>query len=306
MPYVFRMAGWRGGLFALLTFSVITWWTAILLGRELNGDPRPSHIFASKNHVSSICRLRKPINSFPAIARESFGQKGNILLSSVMYFELFSCLAVFLVSSLGDHLHSLFPKVSTTTHMMLASFLLMVATVFFKTPRLISHLSFVGTVTTVCVVLTVFATAIWEGDLTPDREHQRVTNANVSYSPYHEIWITSGLPIGFGLVAFCFSAHAVIPTIYISMEQPQQFEKMITVSFALVVTCCIAVAASGYYMFGSEVSDQITISLHDKIDAPGAMKALTWLMISTVFSKLSLYIFPLALGVEEIIACRTH
>lgn len=118
------------------------------------------------------------------------------------------------------------------------------------------------------------------------------------------MWITSGLPIGFGLVAFCFSGHAIIPSIYNSMEAPQQFERMISLSFALTLICCIAVASSGYYMFGSAVSDQITISLFDAPieDAASAMTVLTWLMIGTVFSKFSLYIFPLALGVEEIIA----
>mmetsp|Transcript_12680 Transcript_12680/g.27392 ORF Transcript_12680/g.27392 Transcript_12680/m.27392 type:complete len:186 (+) Transcript_12680:927-1484(+) len=88
------------------------------------------------------------------------------------------------------------------------------------------------------------------------------------------------------------------------MESPQRFEQMISYSFVLVLTCCATVAASGYYMFGSTVSDQITISLHDapQIDAGEAMKLLTWLMIVTVFSKFSLYMFPLALGIEEIVA----
>lgn len=314
MPFVFSVAGWLGGLFALLTFGLVTWWTSILLGRELNGDPRPSHVFENtsyksphnlrKKHLSG--RLRKPIKSFPAIAREAFGQKGAIFLSSVMYFELFSCLAVFLVS-MGDHLQSLFPSVSMTNHMILVSILLMVATVVFKTPRLISYLSVVGTFTTVAVVLSVFTTALWEGNLAPEIAQQNLHKphpTHVSPPPYHATWITAGLPIGYGLVAFCFSGHAVIPSIYNSMARPQYYEKMISVSFALVLVCCVTVAASGYYMFGSTVSDQITISLHDapQIDAAAAMKGLTWLMILSVFSKFSLFMFPLALGVEEIIA----
>mmetsp|Transcript_12686 Transcript_12686/g.27440 ORF Transcript_12686/g.27440 Transcript_12686/m.27440 type:complete len:451 (-) Transcript_12686:928-2280(-) len=172
LPFVLKIAGWAGGLFALLSFGGVAWWTSILLGRELNGDPRPRHVFETlpgksphrlrKKNLGG--RLRKPIKSFPAIAREAFGQKGAILLSSVMYFELFSCLAVFLVS-MGDHLQTLFPSVSMTNHMILVSALLMVATVLFNTPRLISYLSVVGTFTTVTVVLSVFTTALWEGDL---------------------------------------------------------------------------------------------------------------------------------------------
>lgn len=63
--------------------------TSILLGRELNGDHRSCELFDdSKN---SAVRLRKPIKSFPDIARESFGQGGTIILSFVLYFgELFT------------------------------------------------------------------------------------------------------------------------------------------------------------------------------------------------------------------------
>lgn len=317
LPFVLKIAGWAGGLFALLSFGGVAWWTSILLGRELNGDPRPRHMFETlpgksphrlrKKNLGG--RLRKPIKSFPAIAREAFGQKGAILLSSVMYFELFSCLAVFLVS-MGDHLQTLFPSVSMTNHMILVSALLMVATVLFNTPRLISYLSVVGTFTTVAVVLSVFTAALWEGDLAQEIAEmaelkQPQPHLNHDFlPPYHATWITAGLPIGYGLVAFCFSGHAVIPSIYNSMESPQRFEQMISYSFVLVLACCTTVAASGYYIFGSTVSDQITISLHDapQIDAAGAMKLLTWLMIVTVFSKFSLYMFPLALGMEEIVA----
>ena len=56
-------------------------------------------------------------------------------------------------------------------------------------------------------------------------------------------------------------------------------------------------------MFGTFVEDQITISLATAGTAPQlAMNMLTWLMILTAFSKFTLTMFPLALGIEEIIA----
>lgn len=45
LPYALKCAGWIGGLGSLLIFGFITWRTSILIGRELNGDPRPSHAF---------------------------------------------------------------------------------------------------------------------------------------------------------------------------------------------------------------------------------------------------------------------
>lgn len=113
--------------------------TSILLGRELNGDPRPTDVF-DDNAKSPAVRMRKPIRSFPDIAREAFGQGGTIVLSFVLYFELFSCLCIFFVT-LGDHLHTLFPMISITKHMIYASFGLAVPTALLRTPRLLSYLS---------------------------------------------------------------------------------------------------------------------------------------------------------------------
>jgi len=107
-----------------------------------------------------------------------------------------------------------------------------------------------------------------------------------------------------GLVAFCFSGHAVIPSIYTSMKRPQQFEEMATYTFLLVVLCSLLVAISGYYTFGSTVEDQVTISLADEPSGNGAraIMMLTCLMVLTAFSKFTLTMFPLALGMEELAA----
>lgn len=56
---------------------------------------------------------------------------------------------------------------------------------------------------------------------------------------------------------------------------------MITFTFFIVLAACLGVGVSGYYMFGSTVLDQITLSLERSSHAGAAMKALTWLMILT-------------------------
>ena len=113
----------------------------------MNGDPRPNWMFddnpfksPSKTGSSPTARLLGPLKSFPDIARVAFGTNGNIVLSSVLYFELFSCLCIFLVT-LGDHLHTLFPNVSVTIHMSYVAVILLIPTALLRTPRLLSYLS---------------------------------------------------------------------------------------------------------------------------------------------------------------------
>ena len=119
LPYAFSKAGYLGGTFAIVSFAVVCWKTSILIGRELNGDPRPLAIFAAGISPGSdpVVRMRKQIRSFPDIAREAFGDAGAIILGVVLYFELFSCLSIFIVS-IGDHMNELFPTVPVTTHML--------------------------------------------------------------------------------------------------------------------------------------------------------------------------------------------
>ncbi len=116
LPFTFAISGYLGGTFAIISFALVCWKTSILIGRELNGDPRPLSYFAESQGSKPIERMRKPIRSFPDIAREAFGNTGAVALGIVLYFELFSCLAIFIVS-IGDHMHELFPSVAVTTHM---------------------------------------------------------------------------------------------------------------------------------------------------------------------------------------------
>mmetsp|Transcript_34955 Transcript_34955/g.42177 ORF Transcript_34955/g.42177 Transcript_34955/m.42177 type:complete len:648 (+) Transcript_34955:77-2020(+) len=305
MPKVFSCAGWYGGFIVLFLFSLITWWTSILIGRELNGDPRPSSFFDDSPYKSPLqpgstagARMLRPISSFPDIARSSFGGFGAIILSSVLYFELFSCLAIFFVS-LGDHMHVLVPRLSTVQHQIIMAFVLIIPTAFLRTPKLLSYLSMVGTFATISVVSAVFLAYLVVGDISNEAALRKFGKEE---PPYRKEWDASGLPLALGLMAYTFSGHAIVPSIYSSMSKPQEFERMITCTFLIVTFCCFLVAFSGYCMFGDIVDDQITISL-ETAHIPHAHFALTilmWLMVLTAFSKFTLSMFPLSLGIEEI------
>ena len=316
LPFAMKSAGWGGGLFCLVALGLVTWRTSVLIGREMNGDPRPAAFFDDSPFKSPLppgssaeARMRPPVKSFPDIARSAFGESGCIFLSIVLYFELFSCLCIFFIS-IGDHLHTLFPMISTTTHMVITAICTVLPTVVLRTPRLLSYLSMIGTFSTVAVVFAVVFAAVFEGDISASVAQgsrkrlleEATTDSAGGHQSMHTFWRTSGLPMSMGLIAYCFSGHAIVPSIYSSMQRPQDFERMIDVTFLIVGAACLAVGFSGYYMFGDAVLDQVTLSLEENSSAVVAMKILTWLIILTSFSKYILTMYPLSLGMEEIIA----
>jgi vesicular inhibitory amino acid transporter len=140
--------------------------------------------------------------------------------------------------------------------------------------------------------------ALSEGNIT-ERVAAKTEGAE---PPYHVLWNAPGLPMSFGLIAYCFSGHAIVPSIYSSMRKPQDFERVVDVTFLIVTVACFAVGVSGYWMFGNLVRDQVTLSLEHNSSAKLAVTVLTYLMILTAYSKITLTMFPLALGIEEIFA----
>ena len=286
LPFALRSAGWIGGFLCLGAFGLITWRTSILIGRALNGDPRPASHFDDdspscdpplKPGTCPEARMQERHTSLPEIAMTAFGDSGFYFLSAILYFELFACVAIFLVA-IGDHLYELFPSVQPSIHTTMAAGVSLIPALLLRTPALLSYLSAFGTLSTVAVVVSVVAVACSEGDIT-----ERVTNRFHldTDQPYHIYWNTAGLPLAFGLVAYCFSGHAIIPSIHTSMQRPQDFEKMVTVSYIIVMITCAAVAYGGYYMFGSTTLELITLSLKRSSKRERAMRALTWLMIFT-------------------------
>jgi hypothetical protein len=201
LPYACKTAGALGGGLAIVSLAFVTWRTSIMIGRELNGDPRPLSYFDDSPWKSPLqpgstpeARMRIPLSGFPDIARAAFGDVGSVLLACVLYFELFSCIGIFMVS-IGDHMHTLFPSNPATTYMVGTAIFSAVPIILLRTARLLSYLSMVGTVATVCVVVAVVLCYVFEGDIT---ERIAETMPNVE-PPYHELWNTNGIPLAFGL-----------------------------------------------------------------------------------------------------------
>ena len=94
----------------------------------------------------------------------------------------------------------------------------------------------------------------------------------------------------------------VCSNVLVDLSRRDSYAHFHDCSFYPILSLSLTQAASGYYMFGTAVADQVTLSLEAAFHAGGAMDILIWLMILTAFSKTTLTIFPLALGMEEIFA----
>jgi vesicular inhibitory amino acid transporter len=203
MPYAISQGGWLSFMM-LFIFAMICWYTALLLERCMNQQPL--------------------IKSYVDIGEVAFGYKGRALIASFIYLELF-LISIELLILVGDNLEKLFPNMSLTiigfkigskTCFVLITALVVLPTTWLRSLGALAYISVGGIFASIILIGCV----LWVGEVDGVGFHERGKLVNLG-----------GLSTAMSLFAFCYCAHALLPTICNSMKDRKQFSK---VSFVLI------------------------------------------------------------------------
>ncbi|KAI3748590.1 hypothetical protein L6452_11766 [Arctium lappa] len=277
-PYAVKEGGWVG-LSLLFIFGVLSFYTGILLRHCLDSQPG--------------------LETYPDIGQAAFGTMGRLIISIVLYVELYACCVEYIILE-SDNLSSLFPNAHLNlgglvlnSHYLFAIMitLAVLPTVWLRNMSVLSYISAGGVIASVLVAVCLF----WVG-LVDDIGFQIETTKTLNLSSF---------PVAIGLYGYCYSGHAVFPNIYTSMAKRSQFPMVLLASFGSCAVLYAVVAVMGYLMFGESTESQFTLNLPTNLVATNVA---VWTTIEASLECISLTrityaltISPVAMSLEELI-----
>ena len=235
------------------------------------------------------------VDSYAAIGELAYGKKGKYAVAFAMYLGL-SAICVILIQLTGMCLYQLTGSMTKTNWTLIAALCILPLSLL-PSLKEIGVLSFIGVVAvlTVCVAVLVVAIAM-------DPSERGSVEATPIDFP--------GFAIGFLEFMNGFTVAPVIPSIILSMQNPDQYPRVAAIGFALIALVFAVIGFGGYMAFGSDVLGYglITVGMVKKKDALGSSAYATVCQVSIIIVCLAHFVVmfnPIAQLSDSIVSKTT-
>ena len=202
-------------------------------------------LYEKSKRTGKVKRVR--IN-YPEVGEAVWPGWGNRIVSLVQFIEMFGGVITYLVllgTIFSDILHKYAPFDIYTWSAISACIAL--PTFFIRRVSVIAWISMISVFALMSSIFTIIIYSITE-----------YKDMSINNIPAFDI---STFPVGFGVIVFSYTAHAVFPGVEGSMKHPDQYPMMMNVAFLLAAVVKVAFGLLPVLRFGTDTEQAITVNL---------------------------------------------
>ncbi|XP_072025937.1 uncharacterized protein [Amphiura filiformis] len=278
LPRAVVDSGWIG-LVLIVVCAFISAYTGVVLGRcwVIIKDRFPEKY--ATDHV------RYP---YPAIGYEAAGIYTRYIITFCVNFTLFGVSTVFLLLA-ADNMQSLLNEANV--NMSFCYWLPILAAIlcpftWFGTPKDFWPIAAGAFIATAIACVLLFIQIFIDYDPSTKVEHKSTDFTNFF--------------LAFGTILFAFGGHAVFPTIQHDMKRPENFPRTVFLSYSVILTEYLPIAAAGYFIFGNQFFTQDTDNILSLLSDNGLTVAVTVLITCHLVCGFIIVINPFCQELEEL------
>ncbi|SCV70229.1 BQ2448_1623 [Microbotryum intermedium] len=272
-PLAFADAGWAIGTTLLLFCALITNYTGKMLARIMRQD-------------SSLA-------TYADVLIKAYGTRAKNIVYALFILEL-GALSIALCTLFADSMESLYPALSSQAYKVMFFFIILPTT--FLPLRFLSLTSLLGIISSFTLLLVL----VTDGALKAYRPGSLRDPMPTAASPR---WMR--LPLSFGLLMSGFAGHAVIPSLYRDMKNPNQFNSMINIAYVIAFSISMLFGTLGYIMYGNNVSSEVTRDLLATKGNPAVLnKIAVWMVALNPVVKYAVANAPLVQTFEVMLGIQ--
>lgn len=235
VPYAVRMGGWAA-VAANAIVALLCCYTGKLLIECL---------YEKSKRTGQVKRVRV---NYPEVGEAVWPGWGNRIVSLVQFCEMFGGVISYLVllgTIFTDILHKYAPYDMYTWTAISACVAL--PALFIRRVSVIAWISMVSVFALMSSIITIIIYSI--------TQYKDMSIANI---PPFDI---NTFPVGFGVIVFSYTAHAVFPGVEGSMKRPDQYPMMMNIAFLLAAIVKVAFGLLPVLRFGADTDQAITVNL---------------------------------------------
>lgn len=235
VPYAVRMGGW-----AAVAANAIVAFLCCYTGKLLI-----ECLYETSKRTGQKKRVR--IN-YPEVGEAVWPRWGNQIVSLVQFCEMFGGVVTYLVllgTIFSDILYK-FAPLDIYTWTAISSCVALLG-LFIRRVSVIAWISMISVFALMSSILTIIIYSITQ-----------YNDMSVDKVPPFDI---NTFPIGFGVIVFSYTAHAVFPGVEGSMRHPSHFPTMMNVAFLLAAIVKVAFGLLPVLRFGKDTQQAITVNL---------------------------------------------